>query len=64
MRIVKVESKFNSFNIEELTEGKLLAIKHALEFQQHNNCITIIGEEILITLTRFLEKLERGNNNG
>jgi hypothetical protein len=47
MVITKDENKFNSFKIEGLTEGKLMAMARALQNQQDTKTITVVGQEVL-----------------
>lgn len=51
MIIVENKTKFNSYSIQELTMGKLLAIHDALKTTHRGP----VGEDVFIILHRFLE---------
>jgi hypothetical protein len=50
MIIKKDKKKHNSFSIEGLTAGKLMAINSALEEQKKNGTISPVGEDVLVVI--------------
>lgn len=55
MIITKNTKKFNSFNIEGITEGKLMAIARALQAQQDANTLSAVGHDVLQTILIALQ---------
>lgn len=47
MIIKRTKGTFNSFTIEGVTEGKLMAISRALQQQQDRGEITSVGQDVL-----------------
>lgn len=60
MKIVKNKNKFNSFSIEGLTAGKLMALTHILEKADEAGMLLPLQKEILMSIKNqeqvFLDK--------
>lgn len=55
MFIKRIKGTFNSFTIEGVTEGKLMAISRALQQQQDRGEITSIGQDVLNSIIIALD---------
>jgi hypothetical protein len=47
---LKKNKTCNSYNLEGLTTGKLLAIRHAMELAQERKVLSPVGKDVLIFL--------------
>lgn len=53
MEVKKVKGQFNEYDLKGLTEGKILAIKRALEFTDEMNELGPVGFDVLVALKRW-----------
>lgn len=58
MEIVKDEKQYNSHTIRDMTEGKLLAVKDALDNIEHphQKRLTAVQYDVLLVIDRYLNK--------
>lgn len=61
MTIQKIKGTFNSFKIDGITEGKLMAISRALQQQQDRGEITSVGQDVLNTIIIALDEAKVDN---
>ena len=56
MGIVKNSKYSNSFTIEEMTQGKILALWHPLEDKRESGGLTPVEYDCWLQLNRFVEE--------
>lgn len=54
MKITKTTKGENDYEITGLTQGKLLAIRNALELSSNNVTLGIVGRDVLAQFNKYL----------